>query len=48
MVVFLENNRSFEILDINDCVLRISIETRNQEHLDEIKDALVNGGFKIK
>ena len=47
-VVSLEHNRSDEILDINDCVLRISIETRNQEHLDEIKDALVNGGFKIK
>ena len=47
-VVSLEHNRSDERLDINDCVLRISIETRNQEHLDEIKDALVNGGFKIK
>ena len=47
-VVSLEHNRSYERLDINDCVLRISIETRNQEHLDEIKDALVNGGFKIK
>lgn len=46
-VVSLEHNRSDERLDINDCVLRISIETRNQEHLDEIKDALVNGGFKI-
>ena len=47
-VVSLEHNRSDERLDINDCVLRISRETRNQEHLDEIKDALVNGGFKIK
>lgn len=47
-VVSLEHNRSDERLDINDCVLRISIETRNQEHLDEIKDALVDGGFKIK
>ena len=47
-VVSLGHNRSDERLDINDCVLRISIETRNQEHLDEIKDALVNGGFKIK
>lgn len=47
-VVSLEHNRSDERLDINDCVLRISIETRNQEHLDEIKDALVDSGFKIK
>lgn len=47
-LISLEHNRSDERLDINDCVLRISIETRNQEHLDEIKDALVNGGFKIK
>ncbi len=47
-VVSLEHNRGDERLDINDCILRISIETRNQEHLDEIKDALTKNGFKIR
>lgn len=47
-VVSLEHNRADERLDINDCILRISIETRNQEHLDEIKDALTKNGFKIR
>lgn len=47
-VVSLDHNRADERLDINDCVLRISIETRNQEHLDEIKAALTKHGYKIK
>ena len=47
-VVSLEHNRADERLDINDCVLRMSIETRNQEHLNEIKDAIVKSGFKIR
>ncbi len=47
-VVSLDHNRADERLDINDCVLRISIETRNQEHLDEIKDALAENGYKIR
>lgn len=46
-VVSLEHNRTDERLDINDCVLRISIETRNQAHLDEIKESLVSHGYKI-
>lgn len=47
-VVSLDHNRADERLDINDCVLRISIETRNQTHLDEIKDALAKNGYKIR
>lgn len=47
-VVSLEHNRTDERLDINDCVLRISIETRNKEHIDEIKEALINHNYKIK
>lgn len=47
-VVSLDHNRADERLDINDCVLRISIEARNQEHLDEIKDALAENGYKIR
>ena len=47
-VVSLDHNRADERLDINDCVLRISIETRNQAHLDEIKEALTKSGYKIR
>lgn len=47
-VVSLDHNRADERLDINDCVLRISIETRNQDHLDEIKAALTKHGYKIR
>lgn len=47
-VVSLDHNRADERLDINDCVLRISIETRNQAHLDEIKEAIVKNGYKIR
>lgn len=33
--------------DINGCFLRIQLETRNFEHLNEIKQALTDKGFKI-
>ena len=46
-VVSLEHNRGDEKLDINACVLRISMETRDQQHLDTIKNALLDAGFKL-
>ncbi len=33
--------------DINGCTLRITMETKNQKHLDEIKNKLTESGFKI-
>lgn len=33
--------------DINACYLRISMETRNQKHVDEIKSELIKNGYKI-
>ena len=36
-----------EIKDVNGCYLRISMETRNHEHVKEIADALCAAGFKI-
>lgn len=33
--------------NINNCTLRVRMETRNHEHISEIKDALSNAGFKI-
>ncbi len=46
-VVSVNHARTDVNLDINSCVLRISMETRNQEHLDEIKKALADNGYKI-
>ena len=34
--------------DINGCYLKMSMETKNQEHLQEIKQSLINAGYKIK
>ncbi len=36
-----------EIEDVNGCYLRISMETRNHDHVKEIADALCAEGFKI-
>lgn len=33
--------------DINLCLLKISMETRNHEHVEEIKQALTKNGYKI-
>ncbi|MBE7705492.1 MAG: threonine ammonia-lyase [Cyanobacteria bacterium SIG29] len=33
--------------DINDCFLKISMETRNHEHFKQIQDALTKKGYKI-
>ncbi len=47
-VVELDHNRGDRHIDINDCILRISIETRNREHLNEITNALTKSGFKLR
>ena len=36
-----------EDMDISGCFLNISMETRNLEHLNHIKKALVSAGFKL-
>lgn len=36
-----------ESMSINGCYLNISMETRNREHLDSIRAALVSAGFKL-
>lgn len=46
-VISVNHARTDVDLDINSCVLRISIETRNQEHLDEIIEKLSENGYKI-
>ncbi|OPZ79356.1 MAG: L-threonine dehydratase catabolic TdcB [Alphaproteobacteria bacterium ADurb.Bin438] len=46
-VTRVNHNLSGENTDINDCCLDISLETRNHEHLEEIKQALKSAGYKI-
>ena len=41
------HERSAEGADINDCYVKIDIETRNFAHIKEIKDELKANGFKL-
>lgn len=47
-VVSVYHERSGELEDINDCELRIKIETRNAEHIQQIKEQLQKQGFQLK
>lgn len=41
------HERNGENSDINTCTLRVVMETRNQEHVNEIRHALLADGFQI-
>lgn len=41
------HDRSANRKKVNACVLRVTLETRNEEHIREIKQALVNNGINI-
>lgn len=46
-VISIHHERANEGSDVNGCYLRIILETRNYTHIEEIKTALRNNGFKI-
>ncbi len=46
-VTAVRHERADENPDINGCFLRIHLETRNSEHLEEIRGALVEAGYKL-
>ena len=46
-VISIHHERANEGADVNGCYLRLLLETKNFEHIDEIKKALETGGFKI-
>ncbi len=46
-VISVHHERANEGSDVNGCYLRIMLETRNYEHIAEIKKALVDFGFKL-
>ena len=46
-VIRVRHNQGGEGTDINDCYLKISMETRNFEHFEKIKNALIASGYNI-
>ena len=46
-VTSVHHERANEGSDVNGCYLRIILETRNYEHIAEIKKALTDYGFKL-
>ena len=39
--------RSGSSIEVNGCFLRLALETRNYEHIEEIKKTLSNAGFLL-
>lgn len=46
-VISIHHERASEDSDITECLLRIVLETRNFDHIKEIRSALTENGFKI-
>jgi threonine dehydratase len=46
-IVSVHHERNGESPDVNACTLRISMETRNQEHVDSIKEGLISRGYHL-
>lgn len=46
-VISVHHERANEGSDVNGCYLRIVLETRNFEHIADIKKALIDFGFKL-
>ena len=46
-VISVHHERANEGLDVNGCYLRIVLETRNYEHIESIRNALKDFGFKL-
>ena len=46
-VIRVRHNQGGQNTDINDCFLKISMETRNMEHFEQIQEALIKKGYKI-
>ena len=46
-VTAVHHEHSNEGSDVNGCYLRLTLETRNFEHIEKIKKALTDAGLKI-
>ena len=47
-VISVHHERANASMDINGCFLRINMETRNYEQIEEIKNAITAAGFKLE
>ena len=46
-VIAIHHERGNENSDINGCFLRVVLETRNYDHINEIKTALISAGYSL-
>lgn len=46
-VISIHHERANEGSDINGCYLRIVLETRNYDHIEQIRTSLINNGLKL-
>jgi len=46
-VISVHHERANEGSDVNGCYLRLTLETRNYAHIEEIRKALIDYGFKL-
>ena len=46
-VISIHHDRASESSDINGCYLRIVLETRNYDHIEQIRKGLTEAGYKI-
>lgn len=46
-VISVHHERASEKMDINGCFLRIVLETKNYEHIEEVKQGLINAGLRL-
>ena len=46
-VISVHHERASEKMNINGCFLRIVLETKNYDHIAQIKSALIEAGFRI-
>lgn len=46
-VVNVRHDRSGEDTDINACYLRLTMETRDRSHIEQIRQAILDAGYKI-
>lgn len=47
IAVYHERASEGKNINVNGCFLRITLETRNYEHINEIREALTSAGFKL-
>lgn len=46
-VIGVQHERNDDSQQVNSCQLRMTVETRNQEHADSIRQALIDEGFNL-